>query len=164
MRHRLSPAKRRQCIAMLAEADQLREPVETVIHRDAIFDDRQGRWRERLPTVLFGTRTSNYLTLSSLVTRDVAYLRLLETDLALRAFREEHGRFPVGLDELGNPAGSSTIDPFSLAPFRYILQKDSFILYSVGQDLEDNGGHFGNSVAYVRENGYDLDLETSSRP
>lgn len=67
---------------------------------------------------------------------------LLLIALALRAYRLEHGRYPVTLAELA-PVYVKKIpaDPFALqGVFGYRIAGNTFVLYSVGPDGKDNGG------------------------
>ena len=59
------------------------------------------------------------------------------TALELFAIRDQTGQFPASLDTI---AGDFKIDPFSGRPFVYRLTDDSFALYSVGFDRDDDGG------------------------
>jgi hypothetical protein len=95
----------------------------------------------------------------------LAERRLLQTDLALRMFHRDNGRWPALLDELV-PAylPAAPVDSYSGQQFRFRIDGEDFVLYSVGQDGIDNGGHLGNSAQYFGEEGYDLDLDTYSRP
>lgn len=64
------------------------------------------------------------------------------TSLALSAYKTEHGHYPEDLAVLV-PGYMSTlpIDPFVDKPMRYRLDdRDGYVLYSVGQDLTDDGG------------------------
>jgi len=67
----------------------------------------------------------------------VARVRLTRAGLALLRYREAHGAFPDSLDALGL---ESLIDPFIEAPLHYRSEAEGFIVYSVGEDQQDNGG------------------------
>ncbi len=54
------------------------------------------------------------------------------------AHKQQHGRLPESLAELGDPA--LALDPLSGQPFAYRRDGDQFSLYSLGQDGVDNGG------------------------
>ena len=45
--------------------------------------------------------------------------------------------FPESLDALGL---ADLVDPFDEAPLRYRTEGDGFVVYSVGDDQNDNGG------------------------
>jgi len=63
--------------------------------------------------------------------------------LSCGLFRSAKGRYPAALDEL-SPEFLDKLppDPFTGKPFRYQLREDgaSFIVYSVGENLKDDGG------------------------
>jgi len=75
-------------------------------------------------------------------TRREALKRLLLISLALRQYRVEHGRYPAQLSVLA-PAYLAAVpdDPFALkAPFMYRPTGNTYLLYSVGPDGQDDGG------------------------
>ena len=68
--------------------------------------------------------------------------RLLETQLALRAYKCDHGAYPNSLSELA-PAYLTRVpeDPFSNhAPLIYRRDGKRYTLYSIGFDAKDDGG------------------------
>ncbi|GIV18688.1 MAG: hypothetical protein KatS3mg023_0439 [Armatimonadota bacterium] len=65
-------------------------------------------------------------------------LRLLYTALRLEAYRKTHGRYPASLKDLG--ASPYFNDPFSSKPFVYRPQGNSYVLYSLGPNSQDDGG------------------------
>jgi hypothetical protein len=69
--------------------------------------------------------------------RAAADVRITRTGLALLRYRPAHGGFPATLDALGLRDVS---DPFTGKPLRYRIENQGFVLYSVGEDLKDNGG------------------------
>src|SRR5262249_759529 len=80
------------------------------------------------------------------VLADDAVFNLLCVSAAAYRYRAEPGRFPEGLKDLiPSFLPSLPPDPFggpSLPPFRYRLKPGgrTFLLYSVGSDMKDNGG------------------------
>lgn len=67
--------------------------------------------------------------------------------LAAHRFRIRHGKLPQSLDELraflpGDSSLSETLltDPFDGRSLRILVRDDRIILYSIGQDLQDDGG------------------------
>jgi hypothetical protein len=97
--------------------------------------------------------------------QSVTYTRLVMADLAVRTFAAEKGRFPNSLEELV-PKYLATVpeDPFSGQPLRYRVEGTTYVLYSVGQDRQDDGGKLGNHAQSMLEAGYDLDIDTMLRP
>ncbi|MGN6133618.1 MAG: hypothetical protein ACTHOU_03915 [Aureliella sp.] len=76
---------------------------------------------------------------------NLALMRMMEIDLALREFRAATGRLPEKLSALvPQPFERLPLDPFTGQPFIYRPSADeSFCLYSTGPKLFDGGGHFG---------------------
>ncbi len=74
-----------------------------------------------------------------IIKRDLAIATLdeLRIVLDLKMHKREHGSYPATLDEL---ATKPPEDPFSGEAYRYEHRGEGFILWSVGQDLEDDGG------------------------
>lgn len=70
--------------------------------------------------------------------RAQTYQHLLLLGASIESYANENGTYPTHLDDL--QGGASVIDPHTGAPFQYRVNGDSFQLYSVGPDLEDDGG------------------------
>jgi hypothetical protein len=65
--------------------------------------------------------------------------------LAVKRFEKEKGRCPASMEELVK-AGylkKLPVDPFSDGPFVYKMTDSGFILYSLGENLKDDGGKLG---------------------
>ncbi|MHC5056255.1 MAG: hypothetical protein ACYTKD_16265 [Planctomycetota bacterium] len=74
----------------------------------------------------------------AMATRDTAIL-----GLSCELFRSAEGRYPPTLDELAPEfVKELPLDPFTGKPLRYELRDDgaAFIVYSVGDNLKDDGG------------------------
>jgi len=66
---------------------------------------------------------------------------LAQAALAIIAYRSATGEYPLHLSEAATLWGSTLPpDPYSGRPFGYRGDKDSFLLYSVGEDKKDDGG------------------------
>jgi len=68
--------------------------------------------------------------------------RLLELQIALRAYRLQHGAYPETLQQL-SPGILAQIptDPFSdNQAFKYRTVGQKYLLYSIGPDAKDDGG------------------------
>ncbi len=68
--------------------------------------------------------------------------KMLRLGLALKIYKDEHGKYPTSFSELV-PGIISKVpdDPFALTgTFKYRLEKDKYVLYSVGPDGIDDGG------------------------
>jgi hypothetical protein len=170
LRSRLSNEQARRIIDAIDRALAEHDSPDRVLQRDLAYWERWEGWTARLEHVIasfvglpLGTDSSS----TDLLRR--AKCRLLQVDLALRMYRHDNGRWPDSLDEL-LPAYLPAVpldsyDSYSEQPLRYRREGDEFVLYSVGQDGVDNGGRFGNTTEYLgEEGGYDLDLDTYSRP
>jgi len=75
--------------------------------------------------------------INNIYRRMVADVRMTRTGLALLEYRKRHGRWPEALDELDEVL----IDPFTEEPLHYRPEGEGFLIYSVGEDQKDNGGH-----------------------
>jgi len=64
------------------------------------------------------------------------------TVLSLRQCQLEKGQLPETLDELVQPGYSKALpsDPFSKDPLKYKRTGDDFLLYSLGEDFDDDNG------------------------
>jgi hypothetical protein len=73
--------------------------------------------------------------------RHLAHLRTIQTALAVERYRLAEGRLPKSLDELV-PSRIEAIptDPFDGHPIKYRTRKTGYVVYSVGEDLTDEGG------------------------
>ena len=75
-----------------------------------------------------------------------AHYRATQTGLAVERYRLAEGQLPKSLDNLV-PAYMEIVpeDPFNGQNLRYRRLKTGFVVYSVGEDLSDNGGGERNS-------------------
>ncbi|HEX2477498.1 MAG TPA: hypothetical protein VHK01_22265 [Lacipirellulaceae bacterium] len=73
--------------------------------------------------------------------RITATMRALRIFNALAQYRAEHGREATGLNDLSLPA-SATIDPFDDEPLKLKHTDEGWIVYTVMNDGEDDGGDF----------------------
>ncbi|MGA2059603.1 MAG: hypothetical protein ABSF23_18765 [Terracidiphilus sp.] len=76
---------------------------------------------------------------------NIALLRMLAIDLALRSYYHAKSAYPGGLGSLiPDTLSCLPLDPFTVRPFLYRrLSADSFTLYSTGPSKIDHGGVFG---------------------
>jgi len=108
---------------------------------------RSGRYRPMVlrqydTNTLFGYLMSEYSFLPKLPERywDVrTRRRLLIAHLLLRKYRLREGHYPSTLEALNME--ELAIDPFSRRPLIYRLTGERYLLYSVGADGKDDGGH-----------------------
>jgi hypothetical protein len=164
----VTPTRARAVLTELDRIEQARDPVEAAIAREAVwYDDFLGwlsRFQYAMARVTRGTSEQWWGSDPRPTTRRRdAWLRLLQTDLAVRLFRQECGRLPQQLDELvPKYLAAVPIDPFSDQPLVYRCVEGQYVLYSVGPDGVDNGGTFGRPGDYGKD-GYDLDLDYYDR-
>jgi hypothetical protein len=70
-----------------------------------------------------------------------ATVRLLGCYAAVKRYRQQRGAYPPSLEALRSELGEMILDPFTGKPFVYrVDSKRGFQLYSVGENLTDDGG------------------------
>jgi len=79
--------------------------------------------------------------ITSIELRTIAYLRTARTALAVLRYRLAAGRLPDGLTNVV-PAYLDAVptDPFDGNELRYKKLETGFVVYSIGEDLSDDGG------------------------
>lgn len=89
--------------------------------------------------------------------RHIALLGAVRTALGIERHRLATGKFPDALDELVPTYLSSLpADPFDGRPVRYKRTEKGFVVYSIGEDAEDNGGNETNSAGLKYQPGTDI--------
>jgi hypothetical protein len=133
----LSSTQLRKAYLNLAAADAALEPVEDVVNRDRVWEEHAMGWHNRIRIL----RPSPNTAYHSLGDYFHAELRLIECDLAVRAFEKDHGRLSETLDALvPDYLQCLPNDPYTQRPFVYRRQPTGFLIYSTGPDQTDNGG------------------------
>jgi len=80
---------------------------------------------------------------------------LARAAIGLEVYRHHQKKYPKALSALvGDVLSKMPMDPFSGNPVVYRLQRDSYLLYSVGEDRKDDGG----IPADLRRHPYDGDM------
>jgi hypothetical protein len=146
------------------------EPLDQLLARDAVWMDRTYTWRQRLSEAvqfqIWGQTPPDDMrrTLPDVIDRVACQSDLLIIDLALRAYKADHGKLPARLDDLA-PQYLDRIpsDRFSGRALVYRPAEKEFVLYSVGKGGRDDGGKFSSSMYYMKT-GYDFDVDTMLRP
>ncbi|MGI8982900.1 MAG: hypothetical protein ACR2FY_27080 [Pirellulaceae bacterium] len=160
MRSKLDVGNCRAVIAELERAEVQRDPLEDCLRREKLWSDLAMRWRYRL--MVFAQGESNVFEDDPqrlFHKRELALNRLMRTDLAIRAFRQETGRLPRSLAELAPRYLQDALDdPFSGEPLKYRADGPNFQLYSVGPDEEDDGGQPIQPGQMLDQAGYDITL------
>jgi len=74
-------------------------------------------------------------------TRHLAHLRATQTAIAVERYRLIEGRLPQSLDNIV-PAYMEAVptDPFDGQDLKYRTRQIGFVVYSIGEDLTDEGG------------------------
>jgi hypothetical protein len=73
--------------------------------------------------------------------RHEAMLDLVQLGLLIEQYKVRNGLFPGALDDIAPDLGGSVpVDPYAGSPYRYRPSADTFLLYSVGRNLTDDGG------------------------
>ena len=144
IRSNLSCDQARRLLASIQSQLQPHTPPDAHVTRDVIWDERVGDWQSRLRAILLrlvGAEGPITKTIRGLHTREQTLLNLLCTDLALRCYLCDHGDLPMQLSQLSPDYLSTPLaDPCSGEPFIYKADGQSFILYSVGADMQDDDG------------------------
>lgn len=79
---------------------------------------------------------------TGLVVRLETMLRCVRLAMLVELYRQEHGVLPETLDALdGDAVAAIGGDPFKGTPLGYRVVEGGFTLYSVGEDLVDDGGN-----------------------
>jgi len=164
-------------IAALRNVEDNDEPPTTLIARDMAYCERVYGWQCRLSNVIQRltdgepTKWEQHSKIFEAQTTWFAVNRLLQTDLAIRCFQKEHGHWPDRVIDIIPYLSVPPLDPFTDWWLVYRHDDDGFTLYSVGHDRQDNGGRFSNLRTYHYPQtygepgqGYDLDLDTLTRP
>jgi hypothetical protein len=161
--------ERDQLLSLIKEITQLEGHMESgdaVADRDRNWAIKTSDWPIRvvLAAIDFsGAESTSEIAqqMQSIIAMDLALLRLLRVELALHAFRRDHGKLPATLTEL-MPAllDAIPIDPFSNQPLLYRPKGDEFELYSVGVDGRDDNGAEGSPFTGGRG---DLNLDMLER-
>ena len=112
-------------IAWLEEMGQTPQDAWTVIQREATDDTGRGRQRG------IGLVAEMHFEAK-------AELRLAIALIAAERFRLAHGRWPETMDELSD--ADVPADPYTGKALRLRRTERGLIVYSVGGDLQDNGG------------------------
>jgi hypothetical protein len=73
-----------------------------------------------------------------------AQIRAARAAMAAERFRLDHGWFPTSLEQIvPSYLERVPLDPFDRQPLRYHLTGERAVIYSVGEDLKDDGGDVG---------------------
>jgi hypothetical protein len=112
-------------ISTMTYPEILNEPLQDKFVKDEMSE----QWLEMYPTYVF------------LFARQETIRRANIIRAALHLYTLEHGEYPKALEELTSTVPEEMlIDPFSEKPFIYKKTEDAYLLYSLGGDMDDDGG------------------------
>jgi hypothetical protein len=95
-----------------------------------------------MPAMQFGTWTAGIVAGREASLRSAANLAGLQVLIALRRYEMAHGRLPTVLADAAEETILKTVptDPYSGGPFHFALVDGKPAIYSIGNDLKDDGG------------------------
>lgn len=74
-------------------------------------------------------------------------LDLLQRGLLIELFCAENGHYPQSIQAIAAGLGGSVpVDLFSGEPYHYVVRGDTFLLYSVGHNRQDDGGSIHDPI------------------
>ncbi len=104
-------------------------------------DAVNGQLREAPPALLSAVLVPVVAALASKRDREAARLDLCRIALALKAYKQQHGRYPASLGALAQSRNTQLPkDPFTGRDYVYRQAGHGFVAYSVGSDGDDDGG------------------------
>jgi hypothetical protein len=121
-----------------------------------LLKEMQAKFKD-LPRIS-GLLTPDWPKVFGAYQRDAAALRCGSVLLATERYHKAEGRWPKQLADLVPQYLSRVpIDPYDKAPLRFHRTKDGFVIYSIGEDEQDNGGNIdNNSTSPGTDRGYRL--------
>jgi len=140
VRHYLDRAAALQLSAQLLEFDRAREAPEIVLAREDAWQTTWLGWFGELQ-VLAGENHRAQETFVQLEQRSSAMLRLLATDLAVRAYFMDRGHLPETLEALvPEYLPAVPLDPFGEGPLRYRIEQRSWHARMLADRFERSQG------------------------
>ena len=133
------------------------EPMENYVYRSNVYVQRSRGWYGHLMDMFGPSFCPEFFEWYSYIgsrTVDSTISRLLQAELALRAYKADHeASSPNSLADLVPEYLSEVpIDPCSLdsSTLRYKREGDRFIVYSVGHNrVDDHGEESSQSISYA---------------
>lgn len=146
-RTRFDVDSRQKLIAGLLKSAKQRNTAKRTFLLERIWMMRQG-WHNHLSVLLgeYAGEATTGLTIErfeGILLHELTVFELLACELAIHGHLEQHGNLPSTLDDLvPNFLAHVPVDGFSAVgdSFQYLREGDSFSLYSVGADGDDDGG------------------------
>ncbi len=118
-------------------------------------DKRASELETSVPSIAVLSQMMAPIFARSVDKRDQAIVNLDLFEIALQAelYRAQRGEWPADLQALQDAIGYSLPeDPFARAPYHYRREPDGFVIWSLGTDLDDDGGHGPKDPGYEYEN------------
>jgi hypothetical protein len=140
IRMRLSPETCRELLADMIDYDKRRDTWDDKCARQRLFD-ANADWETRLHVILAGWSGRDLYPGDYWRHYSLLQLRLLISDLAIRSFQMKYGTLPKSLAALA-PEFLLAVptDPVCNGPIIYRPVDGGYKIYSVGADLDDDGG------------------------
>jgi len=140
LRTQLSQKQCEELLAKLVDYDKHRDTWENKVARQRIVD-ANADWETRLNVILADWSGSDPYWNGYEPYNPILRLRFLMTELAIRAYRLKYQKLPDSIQAVV-PEFLPAIpqDPFSGGPILYRRVGESFAVYSVGPDGDDDGG------------------------
>lgn len=129
--------------ALAQMLERLFDAAELVFYEAQPVLEEMGQAVERLPATRVNTRSllPTLIRAPTAQARHEAMLDLLQMGLLLEVFCMENGRYPDTLEAIAPQLGGAVpLEPFTGQPYHYSSTGDRFLLYSIGQNLQDDGG------------------------
>jgi hypothetical protein len=113
--------------------------------------------KKMLPNVKEWVRIPKYCILSRMLmpafyrtfevtAKNQAYINVCKTGLALKIYKGKYGYYPDSLDKLKPEfLPEIPLDPFTGKSLIYRKTANSVLVYSVGENLKDDGGQWGKA-------------------
>jgi hypothetical protein len=148
IRTRLSQEQCRDLLAKLIDYDKRRDTYEDKCARQRIVD-ANAHWEIRLRILLAEWSGDDPYRQGYSVYAPVIKLRLLITDLAVRAYKMQHGKLPVTLEELV-PEFLPALPADTTGGGRIVYRKtgDGYKIYCTGPDADDDGGRAWSDASF----------------
>jgi len=123
---------------MIDSADNPKQLIETMQAVDAQLPNTGGVTTPRkLVLCLF----PSFSRAGQLHARAIGALRSTKLALACERFRLRHGQFPESIEQLvPDFLDAVPLDPFDEAPLRFRATDEGVVIYTIGEDLTDDGG------------------------
>jgi hypothetical protein len=135
-----------QLIAALERLETERDPWNDVVYRDRVWSQRAYGWYGQLMDIVSEYYDNGWNVSEGYEgarQQELAVLRLLQLELAMRLWRAENDGWPESIDELVPEYVSEIpVDPFSLEKERIkaVREGERLLIYSVGRNQTDDGG------------------------